>query len=143
VKIIKASRKHISSIARIISVLDTEHYRFSDTKRIAALVSKGWYFIALKGNQPIGAMCLEPIEGSYQIDTIASRQKGTGRRLIQFAIQKCKKEKMPKLWCWSLTRYHAKGFYVAMGFEERFLLKKQWFGENCYLFGMVITPNSK
>ncbi len=138
-KVIKATKKHILTIASIISVLDTEHYHYSDVTQITKYVQQGWYYLALNENGPIGAMCLEPTEGSYQIDTIASRQKGAGRSLIQFAIQKCKKERVSKLWCWSLTRYHAIGFYKAMGFKERFLLKKQWYGEDCYLFGMAIS----
>ncbi|MFA4872370.1 MAG: GNAT family N-acetyltransferase [Patescibacteria group bacterium] len=142
-KILKASKKHIPSIAKIISVLDNEHYHFSDIHHITAHVSKGWYYLALEKNRPVGAMCLEPTEGSYQIYSIASQQKGAGRSLIQFAIQKCKKEKIPKLWCWSLLRYHAVGFYKAMGFKERFLFKKQWYGEDCYIFGKTITQPIK
>ena len=52
-----------------------------------------------------------------------------------------KKEGIPKLWCWSLKRYGAEGFYKKMEFEESCLLKRQGFGEDCYFFGKAIDSD--
>ena len=137
-KVIRAQKKHISDISKLMSALDTKDYSFSDKKHVEDFIVKGWYYIALQKNEMTGAMALEPIEGSYQIYSITSTKKGVGKALIDFAIKKCKDEKVAKLWCWSLKRYKAKGFYEKMGFEEFFLLRKQWYGEDCYFFGKII-----
>ena len=134
----KATLNDVKTISKIISVLNTKNYHPSDIKQIKYYISRGWYYVALYNSKIVGAMALEPTEGSYHIYSIASKKNGVGRVLIDYAIKKCIKEKIPKLWCWSLKRYDCKGFWEKMNFEESFLLKKQWHGEDCYLFGKVI-----
>lgn len=140
IKIVKATKKHIPDVVKINKVLDTPHYFNSDKKKIEKFVSKGECFVALIDGKIAGAMTLSINEDSYEIVTLAAteRKGGVGSKLIKFAVNKCKKDKIPKLWCWSLIQYKAKGFYKKMGFEEDILLRKQWYGEDCYLFGKVI-----
>jgi N-acetylglutamate synthase-like GNAT family acetyltransferase len=136
-KIIKAKKEHINGISAIMTQLDTKHFYVSDKKKISDFVKKGWYYVIIE-NKVVAAMSLIPTEGAYEIFSIVSTKPGCGRELIDFAVQKCKKEKIPKLWCWSLKKYNAKGFYEKMGFDEAILLKKQFYGYDCYLFGKVI-----
>ncbi|MBU1934667.1 GNAT family N-acetyltransferase [Patescibacteria group bacterium] len=140
-EIIQATKEHISKISEINSVLDTEQYHFSSPDSIERFIEKGQYFIAVENGEILGAISIRPIDGSYQIFTIATAKsnEGIGSALVEFAINKCKEDGIKKLWCWSLIRYDAKGFYESMGFEEEILLKKQWHNEDCYLFGKVIT----
>ena len=77
-------------------------------------------------------------EGACEIYALAANKKGAGTLLIKEAIKYCKENKLPKLWCWSLSKYKAIEFYKKMGFKEQYLLKKQCYGEDCYFFGMLI-----
>ncbi|MBN2087938.1 GNAT family N-acetyltransferase [Candidatus Peregrinibacteria bacterium] len=140
IEVIKASKKHIPDIAKINEVLDTPHFCRSNKELIEKNISKEHYFIAVDNKKVLGAMAIILDEGIYEIDSLATSQekKGIGKMLIDFAVEKCKKEKVPKLWCWSLARYKARGFYKKMGFEEDILLKKHAHGEDCYLFGKII-----
>lgn len=138
-KIVPAKADDAAAISGLIVVLDTENYHFSDPEKIAKQIGQGWYYVAVDNDVIVGAMSIEHVEGSLEIYTLTSKLKGTGTKLIEFAQNYCRDHQLPKLWCWSLARYQANGFYEKMGFEERFLLKKQWYGEDCYLFGKVIT----
>lgn len=109
----------------------------SGMNQIHTFVGEGKYFVAVREGGIVGAMSLIIEENSCQIYSIASRQKGAGRAMIQHAEEVCRAERIPKLWCWSLARYNAGGFYEKMGFDEVFLMRRQWFGEDCYIFGKV------
>lgn len=134
----KAEREDAYSILEIISQLNNPHHKFS-LNEIEEEVAKKRYYVATDDGKIIGAMALRIADNAGKIETIASRKKGAGSLLIRFAEEKCKDAGAYKLWCWSLARYNAKGFYEKMGFEESFLLKKQVWGEDCYLFGKVIS----
>lgn len=136
--VVKAKQNNLAKVSGIFNALNTVHYNFSDTKKIKTMIDRGWVYTIKVNKNIMAAMVLKPAEGSYQIYAIASTRKGGGRALIDFAVKKCQKEKVPKLWCWSLSRYKAKGFYQKMGFKEQLKLKKQWYGEDCYIFGRVI-----
>ncbi len=138
-KVRPAKKEDCMEISRLFTVLDFEKYSPSDSKRVRAYVEKGEGFVATNNGKVVAAMLLKLEEFCYEIITIASSMKGGGTALVKFALQKCKKEKVPKLWCWSLKRYKAKGFYEKMGFEECYLLKKHGFGEDCYIIGKVIN----
>lgn len=125
-------------ISQIIAVLDTKDYGYSDLGHIDDYIARGMYYVAVDEGEIVGAMALKRVEGSYQIYSIASKKKGAGRTMVEFAIEKCKQESVPKLWCWSMKHYKVEGFYEKMGFEEEFLLKRQWLGGDCYFFGKVI-----
>ncbi|MGR3292555.1 MAG: GNAT family N-acetyltransferase [Candidatus Scalindua sp.] len=138
-KIQLAQVKHLRDVCKLLKVLDTEKRIFSNKKQTLFFISKQWCYIAVESGRVVGVMLLEPTEGSYKINTLVSRQKGTGKLLINWAIDICRKNNIPKLWCWSLARYAADGFYKKMGFTESFLLQKQWDGEDCYFLGKLIN----
>ncbi len=137
-EIVKAKKSHVKELSALLKGLDIENYSFSDEERITPLIEKGYYYVAIEDNKIVGSIALMIIEESCQIDALITSKKGVGRALIEFAVEKCKEEGAKKLWCWSLKRYNAKGFYDKMGFKEQFLLEKHWCGEDCYIFGRVI-----
>ena len=125
-KIQLAHVQHLRDVCELLKVLDTEKRTFSDEKQNLFFISKQWCYIVVESGNILGVMVLEPTEGSYKIYTLVSKQKGTGKLLVNWAIDICRKNNIPKLWCWSLARYAVEGFYKKMGFAESFLLHKQW-----------------
>jgi len=138
IKIKPAKQSNNKDILKIFTLLEIENYFHTNIKKINKHIQKKECFIALRGNQIIGAMILKFIDHSCWIQLIASKKKGGGKAMIEFAAKKCRQKKVLKLWCWSLKRYKTKGFYKKMGFTESYILKKQWFGEDCYFFGRLI-----
>ncbi len=137
-KIKIAKKSDNQDISNLFKVLDTEAHTPSNIKEINDHIRRKECYIAEHNNEIVSAMILKLECMCYEIITLSSKMKGGGRNLVEFVVDKCKKEKIPKLWCWSLKRYKAKGFYEKMGFKERHLLRKQAFGEDCYFFGKVI-----
>ncbi|MFA6547979.1 MAG: GNAT family N-acetyltransferase [Candidatus Magasanikbacteria bacterium] len=125
-------------VSELFKVIDTEHACFSKLTDMIGYIKKKQCFVAVQSGKIVGAIILREEDRGYEIYLIRSTVKGGGKVLIEFAKKKCKQDKMFKLWCWSLIRYKAKGFYKKMGFEEIFLLKQQWHGEDCYFFGHKI-----
>ena len=137
-EIVKAKKEHAEELSALLKGLDTEEYSFSEVEKITPLIENGHYYIAIEGSEIVGAIALVIVEESCEIDALITSQKGVGKALIDFAVELCKKENVKKIWCWSLKRYNAIGFYDKMGFKEQFLLEKHWCGEDCYIFGRVI-----
>jgi len=137
-KIVKAKKAHAEKLSVLLKGLDTEEYSFSEVEKIMPLIESGNYFVAIDDNEIVGTIALIIVEESCEIDALITSKKGVGKALIEFAIEICKKEGVKKIWCWSLKRYNAIGFYDKMGFKEQFLLEKHWCGEDCYIFGRVI-----
>lgn len=138
-KIRLAEKHNQKAITELLATLDTPHFNVSSDEVITKEIENGWHYVIYDETGTVKAsLALRMNEGSYEIITIASQKPGAGRRLIQFAIDKCKKDKIPKLWCWSLARYNSRGFYEKMGFDEQILLKNQWFGQDCWFFGKNI-----
>lgn len=137
-EIVKATKTHAEELSALLKGLDTEEYSFSEVEKITPLIEKGYYYVAVEGSEIVGTIALVIVEESCEIDALITSQKGVGKALIDFTVDLCKKEDVKKIWCWSLKRYNAIGFYDKMGFKEQFLLEKQWCGEDCYIFGMVI-----
>jgi len=142
-KIQFAHDQHLRDVCKLLEVLNTEKRTFSDKKQNLFFITKQWCYIAVERGKIEGVMVLEPTDGSYKIHTLVSKQKGLGTLLVNWAIDICRKNNIPKLWCWSFTQYAAEGFYKKMGFAESFLLRKQWDGEDCYFFGKMINMDSK
>ncbi len=137
----KATLEDLAGISNIIkNNLDVPELsvQFSQHDLLIPFVERGQYYVAVDNNNIVGVMSLVITEQSCEIYAIASKQPGCGHLLIQYAETFCREQHIPKLWCWSFKRYHAQGFYQRMGFEEAFLMRKQWFGEDCYIFGKVI-----
>lgn len=137
-EVVKAKKSHAEELSALLKGLDTESYSFSEVEKITPLIEKGYYYVAIEDNRIVGSIALMIVEESCQIDVLITSKKGVGKALIDFALEKCKEEGAKKIWCWSLKRYDAKGFYDKMGFKEQFLLEKHWCGEDCYIFGRVI-----
>jgi len=137
-EIVKATKAHAKELSALLKGLDTEEYSFSEVEKITPLIENGNYFVAIEDNEIVGTIALVIVEESCEIDALITSKKGVGKALIDFTVELCKKENVKKLWCWSLKRYNAIGFYDKMGFKEQFLLEKQWCGEDCYIFGRVI-----
>lgn len=134
----KAKLEDITKISEIMKVLDIPNLQPSNHENIRKFIEKEEYYVAINNAEVVGAMSLIIEEDSCQIYSISSKLKGAGRELIRYAIELCKERRVPKIWCWSLTRYNAQGFYEKMGFEEKFLMKKQWLEEDCYIFGKIV-----
>ena len=137
-EIVKANKAHAEKLSVLLKGLDTEEYSFSEVEKITPLIENGNYFVAIDDNEIVGTIALIIVEESCEIDALITSKKGVGKALIDFTVDLCKKEGVKKIWCWSLKRYNAIGFYDKMGFKEQFLLEKQWCGEDCYIFGRVI-----
>lgn len=137
-EIVKAKKAHAEKLSVLLKGLDTEEYSFSEVEKIMPLIESGNYFVAIDDNEIVGTIALIIVEESCEIDALITSKKGVGKALIDFTVDLCKKEGVKKIWCWSLKRYNAIGFYDKMGFKEQFLLEKQWCGEDCYIFGRVI-----
>ncbi len=138
-KIQFAQVQHLRDVCRLLKVLNTEIRTFSDKKQNLLFITKQWCYIAVEKGKVEGVMVLEPTDGSYKIHTLVSKKKGLGTLLVKKAIDICREDSIPKLWCWSFTKYAAEGFYKKMGFAESFLLQKQWDGEDCSFFGKIIS----
>lgn len=137
-KIQPAHVENVCEVCELLKALDTEKRTFSDEKINLLFISKEWCHIVVDNGKVVGVMVLEPTEGSYKIYTLVSEKKGAGRLLVNRAVEICRENNIPKLWCWSLVRYSAEGFYKKMGFTESFLLYKQWDGEDCYFLGKLL-----
>ena len=137
----KATLEDLVDISNIIkNNLDVPELSVQPSQhdQLIPFIDRGQYYVAVDDNHIVGAMSLVIGEQSCEIYTIASQQPGCGRLLVKHAEALCKEQHIPKIWCWSFERYHAQGFYKKMGFEESLLMRKQWFGEDCYIFGKVI-----
>ncbi len=134
----KAVMEDVVQMSKMLEVFTTPNFDYSKVERISKYVQSGDYYVAAESDSIVGCMSLIENKGSMYIDSIVSIKKGAGKLMINFAVDRCKTENFLKLWCWSLARYDAVGFYRKMGFEEIFLLKNQWFGEDCYIIGKVI-----
>ena len=142
-RIKKATINDVDKISRIVSVLDAPGFDFSDKEKISNQIKNKAvdYYLALQNKKAVGVIGIIFSRGSCQIYSVAVniRRKGIGTRLVNFAIRQCKNKKASKIWCWSLSKYRAAGFYRKMRFEEEILLKKQWHKMDCYLFGKLLN----
>ena len=77
-------------------------------------------------------------EGLAPADQVARSLQGDCSEYAMLMTALCRAEGVPKLWCWSMERYQASPFYEKQGFDERHLLRRQFFGEDCWLFGKNI-----
>ena len=143
IKVLLAKKKDNKYVSNIFKILDTKNYFFSNIKDINRYIREKNCYTALQNNKIIGAMVLRFEEKNCELFLLSSKKKGVGSTLVNFAIQKCAKDNIPKIWCYSLARYKVKGFYKKMGFKELFLLKKQFNGEDCYFFGREIKKMSR
>ena len=138
-KIVKATKEDTEKLTRMLKVLDVAGFEFSQKERVEKHIEARMFFLASEGTEDVlGLIGLRINHKSCEIYAIVSEKRGVGKQLIDFAIEKCRNENVPKLWCWSMSQHNAREFYEKMGFEEQYLLKRQWNGEDCYFFGKTI-----
>src|SRR3989344_2988451 len=112
----------ISKIMHSLDFLDIDYkHNPSNLKIVRELIRKKHYYVVLEKRKILGAVSLIFRYGSCEIYSLSSIRKGVGRKLIDFAVKKCKENKCPKIWCWSAVSYNAQGFYKKMGFKEKLL----------------------
>ncbi|MEK6970595.1 MAG: GNAT family N-acetyltransferase [archaeon] len=133
----RATLADLETVLPIMQKLDDENNQYTEEKAKKDITDQHMY-VSVHDEKIVGAMVVDTYIGTCEIVRIVSNQKGNGREMVEYVIEKCKKEKIPKVWCWSSARHNAEGFYEKMGFEERYLLHKQWHGKDCWIFGKVI-----
>lgn len=143
IKIKLANKNNNQDVSKIFEVLNNKYLNFSNIKDVNKHIQEKQCYVAIQNSKVVGAIVLRAEEQSCEIYLIASRQKGAGKAMINYAVQKCINGNIPKLWCWSLSLYNAKGFYEKTGFNEQFLLKKQWYGQDCYFFGREVKKTRR
>ena len=142
--IFRSAHDHdIDSISELFKVLDTDHYKFSDPTEIRASMEKGRVIVAELHGQIIASVAVRLAEESAEIYSLAVHQDHRGRDLGSSLITEIEKYaaelSIPKIWGWSLVRYNASEFYRRTGFNEMLLLKRQFFGEDCWIFGKLVV----
>ncbi len=136
-----ATLEDVAEISRVMKSLDFPEFTPSDPSDISKRLQDQQGFIAEENDLVVGAMILEMCEQSCEMYALVAdqRRQGVGRALLSHAERLCRERGIPKIWCWSMERYHAEGFYRKMGFTEVHLLQKQWFGQDCYFFGKILS----
>jgi N-acetylglutamate synthase-like GNAT family acetyltransferase len=138
-----ATSTDISEISEVLRTLDTSNYRFSAPEVIANSISARMCWIARVAGQTTGTLIAHEVEGSFEIIALAVapdyQRKGIGRQLLRAAEIAASERKFPKIWCWSLAQYSSQDFYKSCGFTEAVLLKRQFYGEDCWFFGKIIV----
>lgn len=145
-----AELRHLADAVDCLAQLDFEGRRFFDEVQLLSAINDQRLYVVLtmQGSDEVvaGAMVLLFDDSSYMIVGIAVHRehqgKGIGTALIDFAESKCRADHAQKLWCWSMCRYEAKPFYERLGFDEAFLMRQQFCGEDCWYFGKTIPPSS-
>jgi len=93
---------------------------YSEMAAIDYALSNRQIKIALKGTTVIGAMVLEPRKEGVYIAAFyikaGYRNKGIGKRLINEAIRRTKRQKKRYITVDTAFEYGAKGFYESCGF---------------------------
>lgn len=138
--ITKANIKELQSTCKLLKKLNTENYNYSEEESVENFITSGQTYVAKKEDEILGVAQINSIEGSWELRAIVVKEKnqGIGTELIKHIESQAREEEITKLWCWSLARYAARGFYEAAGFSEIYLLKQQFYGEDCWFFGKVL-----
>jgi len=137
---IKVPNKRELQAAKRIMASKLDVIGYTPSKNLDKKFLKNRVYIAKADNEVVGVITFFIESSNMEITEIAAKYEGwgIGTALIDYVINKCKEESISKLWCWSLKQYNAEGFYAKMGFEERILLQKHWFNQDCWIFAKVI-----
>jgi len=140
-KIRRAEKKDIPRLSECFGVLFRAEKDWNENSLLQKLAQRE-FFLGFKGKEAVGAVSLHCGSGVCLIDALAIKPEfqgyGLGKQLLNFAEKYARKKGCHKLWCFSLAIYKAKGFYLKMGFQQEGLLRKHWFGMDCYIFGKQI-----
>ena len=141
-----ATSADIDSISETLKPLDTPHYHFSGPDIIEPSINAKLCWVARKDGIIQVALVAREVEGGVEIVALAVKspfqQRGIGRQLLLGVESRARDLGFPKIWCWSLARYASKDFYLSNGFTEAFLLKSQFYGEDCWFLGKLMTQGS-
>jgi N-acetylglutamate synthase-like GNAT family acetyltransferase len=148
VTIRQAQSSDAKAAANVLAVLHFGSYNDIFTaEKVLPYIQQGCVYLAVDESLPqqesvLGTMILLPDDVSYKIHALASRtdmrRNGIGTTLVEYVKQRCRDEGIPKIWAWSLDRYGLEGFAKAVGVSEAYRLQKQFFGEDCWFFGILI-----
>ncbi len=140
VTIRETSPEDIEQVSAVLKQLDTEHYHLSDKHDILKFIKAGHSYVAEVDEQIVGVAEVEPVEGSWELYAISVLLPGMGigRALVKFVGDLARQQGISKLWCWSLARFEAEQFYRAVGFNEELLLRRQFYGQDCWIFGKLL-----
>lgn len=133
----------LSAVQKCLAELNSPRYVYSDAERISPAIRDRLVWVAVSDTGEIaGALHGEVVEGALMITALAVgekwRRQGIGAKLVNLAETEARRRALPKIWCWSFARYHAHDFYRKAGFDESILLKRQFYDEDCWLFGKVL-----
>lgn len=100
--------------------LDIANFKWDTPEWINQEIKIGNYIVLKEQENVLGAMCLESRDDGVHIETIAIKnelhRKGLGKRLIDYAVDRTKKEGQRKLMVESFLDYGLEGFYIKSGF---------------------------
>jgi GNAT superfamily N-acetyltransferase len=148
-----ADKKHVVAAQECLENLNFDGNELSNEAGVLLSQEEARLLVAIElidgqnvsSEQVVGAMILKYDDYSYNLVSLACRlghtRKGIGSALVQAATRKCQAEHVPKLWCWSLARFQAKPFYEKQGFDECYYLRRQYFGEDCWILAKNIQLN--
>lgn len=141
-QIVLAVSADIEGASEVLRPLDTPYYQFSAPNEIAHSIHASMCWIARTNDQIVGALVAREVEGSFEIVALAIvpsyQRKSIGRDLLQAAETAARERRFPKIWCWALARYSSQNFYKSNGFTEAFLLRRQFYGEDCWFLGKFL-----
>jgi N-acetylglutamate synthase-like GNAT family acetyltransferase len=137
-KIYKAKKEDISKISYIYKAF-TENGKlgfryYSSVIYLRSVIEEKNCIVIKENNHILGAMCLKYDCSVCEIETLAiskkERNKGLGRKLVDYAIKCSKNKKCKLLKVGSFKRFNVRNFYIKCGFTECKFDKI----ENCYVF---------
>ena len=142
----RADVSDVEQVATHLRVLDFDDHHFYDLETVRERCEAPETIVLVSVSEETGlvggAMVLQFEDQSCQIEALGclpeSQGRGAGAALIRAAVEHCRRHAIPKLWCWSMETYGAERFYRSLGFHEEILLKRQFFGEDCWFFGQLI-----
>ena len=115
----------------------------SDMSYITKIIKHQNAFV-VKSNDTICAAFVYRIEeNSCEIVSLAvasnHRWQGIWTYIINHLIDICTQRTIPKIRCWSIASLNAVWFYTKMWFEEQYLLRKQFYNQDVWIFGKNFT----
>jgi len=111
------------SIIEIINVLhlDVPGFVWGDRNFVEKQIRSGEYFLAQLGNEVAGVISFKQRGNIMYIETLAIKEKfrsqGIGTRLVEFAKNFTKDNRLSILRVCSFCEYKAQDFYLKLGFS--------------------------
>ncbi len=127
-RIFKAITKDLDAIVELhkqFEVVGSPDYKWMQRRWIRDNVNYGSFYVIKEKGDVFAAMCLHldlyKLPGEAYIETLAAREdmhkQGLGKRLVEFAKRKAKKEGKTLLTVDSAFKFNVKDFYQNCGFK--------------------------